>query len=61
MRRMQGNVEFGYQLSICSGTRNLFKTELDSIGLSVPHRKQVTSLLRAQQVNDIYRFMTMVY
>jgi hypothetical protein len=39
----------------------LFKTQLNSIGLSVPHRKHITSPLRAQQVNVIYRFMTMVY
>jgi hypothetical protein len=30
-------------------------------GLSVPHRKHVTSPLRAQQVNAVYRFVTMVY
>jgi hypothetical protein len=39
----------------------LFKTELNSIGLSVPHRKHITSSLRAQKVNAIYRFVTMVY
>jgi hypothetical protein len=32
-----------------------------SIGLSVVHRKHMTSPLRAQQVKDIYRFVTMVY
>jgi hypothetical protein len=32
----------------------LFKTQLKSIGLSVPHRKHITSPLRAQQVNTIY-------
>jgi hypothetical protein len=26
----------------------------------VPHRKHITSLLRAQQVKAIYRFVTMV-
>jgi hypothetical protein len=31
------------------------------MGLSVPHRKHITSLLRAKQVNAIYRFVTMVY
>jgi hypothetical protein len=31
------------------------------IGLSVPHRKHITSPLRTQQVNAIYRFVTMVY
>jgi hypothetical protein len=31
------------------------------IGLSVPHRKHITSPLRAQQVNATYRFVTMVY
>jgi hypothetical protein len=39
----------------------LFKTQLNSIGLSVIHKKHITSLLRAQQVNAIYRFVTMVY
>jgi hypothetical protein len=39
----------------------VFKTQLNSIGLSVPHRKHITSPLRAQQVNDIYRFLTTVY
>jgi hypothetical protein len=38
----------------------LFKTQLNSIGLSVPHRKHNTSPLQAQQVNAIYRFVTMV-
>jgi hypothetical protein len=32
-----------------------------SIGLSVPHRKHIMSPLRAQQVNAICRFVTMVY
>jgi hypothetical protein len=32
-----------------------------SIGSSVPHRKPITSPLRAQQVNAIYRFVTMVH
>jgi hypothetical protein len=39
----------------------LFKTQLNSIGLSVPHRKHITSPLRALQVNAIYRFVTKVY
>jgi hypothetical protein len=39
----------------------LFKTQLNSIGLSVPHRMHITSPLRAQQVNAIYRLVTMVY
>jgi hypothetical protein len=39
----------------------LFKSQLNCIGLSVPHRKHITSPLRAQQVNAIYRFVTMVY
>jgi hypothetical protein len=38
-----------------------FKPQLNSIGLSVSHRKHIKSLLRAQQVNAIYRFVTMVY
>jgi hypothetical protein len=37
----------------------LFK--LNSIGLSVPHRKHITSPLRAQQVNAIYWLVTMDY
>jgi hypothetical protein len=36
-------------------------SETRSIGLSVPHRKHITSALRAQPVNAIYRFVTMVY
>jgi hypothetical protein len=39
----------------------LFKTQVNSIDLSVPHSKHITSALRAQQVNAIYRFVTMVY
>jgi hypothetical protein len=39
----------------------LFKTQLNSIGLSVPHRKHITSPLLAQQINAVYRFVTMVY
>jgi hypothetical protein len=39
----------------------LFKTQLNSICLSVTHRKHITSPLWAQQVNAIYRFVTMVY
>jgi hypothetical protein len=39
----------------------LFKTQLNSIGLSVPNRKHITSPLRAQQVSAIYRLVTMVY
>jgi hypothetical protein len=38
-----------------------FKTHLNSTGLSVPHRKHITSPLLAQQVNAICRFVTMVY
>jgi hypothetical protein len=34
----------------------LFKTPLNPIGLSVPHRKHIRSPLWAQQVNAIYRF-----
>jgi hypothetical protein len=47
---------WGKYLSSCL----LFKTQLKSVGLSVPHRKHITSPLRAQQVNDIYiyRFVT---
>jgi hypothetical protein len=39
----------------------LFKTQLNSIGLSVPHRKHILSPLRAERVNVIYRFVAMVY
>jgi hypothetical protein len=39
----------------------LFKTQLNSTCLSVPHRKHITSPLRDQQVNAIYKFVTMVY
>jgi hypothetical protein len=39
----------------------LFKTQLNSIGLSVPHRIHITSPRPTQQVNAIYRFVTMVY
>jgi hypothetical protein len=30
-------------------------------GLFVPHRKLIISLLRVQQVNAVYTFVTMVY
>jgi hypothetical protein len=39
----------------------LFKTQLNSIGLSVSHRKHITSPLGAQQVNAIYRCVTMIH
>jgi hypothetical protein len=39
----------------------LFKSQLNFVGLSLPHRKHIMSSLRAQQVNAIYRFVTMVY
>jgi hypothetical protein len=38
-----------------------FKTQLNSRGLSVPHKKHITPPLRAEQVNTMYRFVTMVY
>jgi hypothetical protein len=38
-----------------------FIIQLNSIGLSVPHRKHITSPLQGQQVNVIYRLVTMVY
>jgi hypothetical protein len=41
--------------------RPVLYLKLNSIGLSVPHRKHITSPLRAQQVNGIHRFVTMVY
>jgi hypothetical protein len=31
------------------------------ISLSVPHIKHITSPLQAQQVNALYRFVTLVY
>jgi hypothetical protein len=37
--------------------RLVFHLKLNSIGLSAPHRKHITSPLRAQQVNAIYRFV----
>jgi hypothetical protein len=36
----------------------LFKTQLSSICLFVPHRQHIKSPLRAQQVNAMCRFMT---
>jgi hypothetical protein len=41
--------------------RPVFYLKLNSIGLSVPHRQHITSPLRAQQVNAIYRFVAMLY
>jgi hypothetical protein len=38
----------------------LFKTQLNSRGMSVPHKKHIMSPLRSQQVKAIYRFVTMV-
>jgi hypothetical protein len=38
----------------------LFKTQLNSTGLSLPHRKHITSPLRDQQVNEIHKFVTIV-
>jgi hypothetical protein len=39
----------------------LFKTHLKSTGLAAPHMKHITSPLRAQKVNAIYRFVTTVH
>jgi hypothetical protein len=39
----------------------VFYLHLNSIGLSVCQRKYIKSTPRAQQVNAIYRFVTMVY
>jgi hypothetical protein len=39
----------------------LFKTQLNSIGLSVPHREHIAPPLQAQQVIGICRFVTMVH
>jgi hypothetical protein len=41
--------------------RPVFYLKLYSIGLSVPHRKHVTSPLQAQEVNAVFRFVTTVY
>jgi hypothetical protein len=41
--------------------RPVFHLKLNSTGLFVPCRKHITSPLRAQQVNVIYRSVTMVY
>jgi hypothetical protein len=41
--------------------RPVFYLKLNSIGLSVPHRKHITSPLRAQQANATYRFVEMAY
>jgi hypothetical protein len=41
--------------------RPVFYLKLNSIGLSVRYRKHITSPLGAQQVNAIYRFVTMAY
>jgi hypothetical protein len=41
--------------------RHIFHLKLNSIGLSVPHREDIKSSLRAQQVNAIYTFVTMIY
>jgi hypothetical protein len=38
-------------------TRTIRNTQIQSLS----HRKHITSPLRAQQVNAIYRFVTMVY
>jgi hypothetical protein len=40
--------------------RPVFYLKLNStlLGLSVPHRKHITSQLRARQVNTVYRFVT---
>jgi hypothetical protein len=43
--------------------RSIFYLKLNSTlqGLSIPHRKHITSPLWAQQVNTTYRVLTMVY
>jgi hypothetical protein len=40
--------------------RFLYTILINSIGLSVPHRKHITSPLRAQQLNATYRFVAIV-
>jgi hypothetical protein len=39
----------------------LYKSQLNPIGLSVLHKKNITSPLRAQQVNIICTIVTMMY
>jgi hypothetical protein len=39
----------------------VFYLKLNTVGFSVPYSKRITSPLRAQQVNAIYRFVTIVY
>jgi hypothetical protein len=41
--------------------RSVLYLKLNSIVLSVPYRKHITPPLRAQQVNAIYKFVTIVY
>jgi hypothetical protein len=48
---------FGHYPSSCLS----FRTQLNSVGLSIPHRNHITSPLRVQQVNAIYRFVAMVH
>jgi hypothetical protein len=38
-----------------------FYLKLNAIGLSLPHRKYITSTQLVQQVNAMYRFVTIVY
>jgi hypothetical protein len=38
----------------------LFKTQLNSVSLSIPHRKHIMSPLRAEQLNAIYSFVMVV-
>jgi hypothetical protein len=52
---------YGMIVTILDIIHLLFKTQLNSIGLSVPHRKHITFPLRTQQVNAINSFVTMVY
>jgi hypothetical protein len=53
------NIAIGI-LDIIHCPDSLSKTQLNSLGLSVPHRKHIAPPLRAQQVNGICRFVTMV-
>jgi hypothetical protein len=58
-RRLSGNAKDMGQNSIIH--RPVLYLKLNYIGSSVLHRKEITSPLRAQLVNTIYRFVTMVY
>jgi hypothetical protein len=56
------NIKYFYSSTVLDIIhRPVFYLKLNTIGLSVPHMEHITSPLRAQQVNAIYRFVTTVY